>query len=146
MSIRFCTKCNQGYSSWDHDKCPVCGNPTFRRGDSPETPPSAAATPTVSVQPETGGPVFCTGCGSSRIGASKFCANCGKEFQQKSYCPTCGQEWANAHIGLIGDAGGISSPVKVLPDYVYGESYDPMMDCPNCGSAGQRESCTVCRS
>ena len=113
---------------------------------------------------------FCVECGSQLNDSVRFCGSCGTAGL--SLCPTCGQEWdqvpakapaekqvpaakapaekqvpaAKAIIPVV--AAQVSFPetsARVQP--IYGPSFDPAKDCPNCGAKGMgSKTCTTCES
>ena len=104
--------------------------------------------------------------------ADKFCAECGKQVVHN--CPTCGQKWdgvkqessapvaktqskaASAPTPAPAPSAPQSAPqqVKAAPKSsqlttarvqpVYGSQYNASTDCANCGSKGNKKSCSNC--
>jgi len=112
---------------------------------------------------------FCAECGGPLGPADKFCAECGKQVIHS--CPTCGQNWdgvkqeaASATVTKTQSkpaptpppavAQATPQPVKAAPKSsllttarvqpVYGSQYNAASDCANCGSKGNKKSCSNC--
>ena len=111
---------------------------------------------------------FCAQCGVPLGPADNFCAGCGKQVIR--LCPTCGQDWD----GLKREASPTqqkrenvvdtqqvmkSVETKLTPSTtkngtkvltsarvqpVYGKEFNSNSDCPNCGTKGNKKSCSVC--
>ena len=112
---------------------------------------------------------FCAECGGPLGPADKFCAECGKKVIHT--CPTCGQNWdgvkqdaASAPSPKTQTKPSVATtaptpqtapePIKVSPNSsqpttarvqpVYGSQYNASTDCANCGSKGNKKSCSNC--
>ena len=118
---------------------------------------------------------FCVECGDQLNDSVRFCGSCGTAVL--SLCPTCGQEWdqapakapakapaekqapvakqapaeekapaAKAATPLTAAQGNFAETfARVQP--IYGASFDPIKDCPNCGAKGMgSKTCTTCES
>ena len=102
---------------------------------------------------------FCAECGNQLNDSVRFCGSCGTAVL--SLCPTCGQEWdqvpAKAPAEKKAPAAKAATPVAVAQGSfaetsarvqpIYGASFDPTKDCPNCGAKGMgSKTCTTCES
>jgi hypothetical protein len=102
---------------------------------------------------------FCAECGNKLNDAVRFCGLCGTAVI--NLCPTCGQEWNEAPVSAPAEKktttaktatpaapqqGSVAhTSARVQP--IYGTSYDPTKDCPNCGTKGMgNKTCTTCES
>ena len=102
---------------------------------------------------------FCAECGNPLKDSVRFCGSCGTAVVD--LCPTCGQEWKQMPAAT--PAGTKSTPAKVVSAVttpqgsvaetsarvqpIYGASFDPAKDCPNCGAKGMgNKTCTTCES
>jgi len=113
---------------------------------------------------------FCAECGGPLGPVDKFCAECGMKIIHT--CPTCGQNWdgvkqeATAPSAARSEAKSTpaaapkqSAPVAPIPakpaakssqltsarvQPVYGSQYNASTDCANCGTKGNKKSCSNC--
>jgi hypothetical protein len=101
---------------------------------------------------------FCAECGNQLKDSVRFCGSCGSAVI--NLCPTCGQEWNQIPAApteskgvTTKTAGPVATPqgsfaetsARVQP--IYGASFDPTKDCPNCGAKEMgSKTCTTCES
>jgi hypothetical protein len=80
----------------------------------------------------------------------KFCPTCGKA-RAGNYCGGCGLNFSSFAAGieqeetlqiLVQEASPASHSLPA--GLIYGESFDPEGDCPNCGTPTGGESCGFC--
>lgn len=80
----------------------------------------------------------------------KFCPTCGKA-RGGNFCGGCGLNFLS--FGAVAEQEGsteiraqeASPPSNSLPaGLIYGASFDPEDDCPNCGTPTGGESCGFC--
>ena len=113
---------------------------------------------------------FCAECGGTLGPADKFCAECGMKIIHT--CPTCGQNWDGvkqeseptvpakgapksvASSAVKTTTAPVPQPTKPAAKYsqittarvqpVYGSQFNASTDCANCGSKGNKKSCSNC--
>lgn len=113
---------------------------------------------------------FCAECGGPLGPADKFCAECGMKIVHT--CPTCGQNWDGVKQEATVSSTPKSEPKQTMAvapkpttpaatnpakpvakssqlttarvQPVYGSQYNASSDCANCGSKGNKKSCSNC--
>ena len=111
---------------------------------------------------------FCVECGDQLNDSVRFCGSCGTAVL--SLCPTCGQKWEQVPAKALVEKPALRAeavaekqppaPKAAIPvatsqrsfpetsarvKPIYGVSFDPAKDCPNCGAKGMgRKTCTTC--
>jgi hypothetical protein len=79
---------------------------------------------------------FCPNCGAARFG--RFCGGCGLDFLNLGL-PTPIPE-----VAPVEDLRPGPSLPELPIGMVYGDSFEPEGDCPNCGSPTDDGACDLC--